>query len=380
VEGSSPASVTEKQQTIATSALPQTGGTVSSATAPTTTISTVGTDCASSAAVCNGEGQRCGTSDPKKCECNEPNFVSDGGTGCKQKDQCTTDSVDEADDATCKDKDATRPVCKDKKCIPKSKSLFFIVVFPETFNEANHNTDAKKTALKGVLEKPLCKGITSGSCTIDKDSIKLKAGSTEVSFEAKVPDLASTPSADTLKSRLVGVTDTTTNPLGKSTAASGTPTDFNKCTSTSKCNDGEGDCDGPEDCVTGFCGTNNCGSNMDPLADCCYTPATVIAENPSNTNGEAGNLWTYCTDKLAAGKTCAENEGDCDKDEECTTGLVCGRNSCPQVFNTGFDKNSQKFFPSGQADCCITKTRALFYGIPSRSDLEETFQNDDEPF
>jgi len=122
---------------------------------------------------------------------------------------------------------------------------------------------------------------------------------------------------------------------------------------------------------------------MDPLADCCYTPATVIATAQTNTDGAAGNLWTYCTDKLevnGVGKGCAVNEGDCDNDAECAGDLVCGRNSCSSTFNAGFDANSEKFFPSGQADCCITKSRALFYGIPSRSDLEETFQNDDEPF
>jgi len=377
VKNSSPASVQARQATIATSPLPKTGGTVSSATPPTTAISQVGTDCTSSDAVCNGEGQRCKATAPKTCECNAPNFVSDGATGCKPADQCMADSED---DAMCKATDPTRPVCKDKKCIPKSKSAFFIVVFPATFDAAIHDTPAKKTALKGLLEPKLCAGITSGSCTIVESSIKLKAGSTEVSFEAQVPDLDSTPSADTLKSRLVGVTDPAPNPLGKSTAATGTPTDFNKCTSTSKCADGEGDCDGPEDCVTGFCGTNNCGSNMDPLADCCYNPATVIGANPTNTNGQVPNIWTYCTDKVAAGQTCKANEGDCDNDDECEGSLKCGRNSCSSTFNTGFDANSQKWFPSGQADCCITATRALFYGIPSRSDLEEDFQNDDEPF
>jgi len=384
VKNSSPASVTARQATIASQGLPQTGGTVTSATAPTTTISTVGTDCTSSDAVCNGEGQRCKAEVPKTCECNAPNFVSDGGTGCKQADQCETDSVDEADDAKCKAADATRPVCKDKKCIPKSKSAFFIVVFPVTFDAAVHDTPAKKTALKGLLEPKLCAGITSGSCTIVESSIKLKAGSTEVSFEAQVPDLDSTPSAETLRTRLVGVTDDTDNSLGKSTTASGTPTDFQKCSSTSKCAENEGDCDDDDGCNTGLkCGVNNCGPTMDPLADCCYSQTKVINDKGTNTDGEAGNLWTYCTDKLAAkgpGNGCAVNEGDCDNDDECAGDLVCGRNSCDSTFNAGFDKNNKKFFPSGQADCCITKSRALFYGIPSRKDLEEDFQNDDEPF
>merc|ERR1712224_643435 len=134
-----------------------------------------------------------------------------------------------------------------------------------------------------------------------------------------------------------------------------------------KCADGEGDCDVPGDCLSGFCGTNNCAANMDPLADCCYTPATVITNKPTNTDGTAGNLWTYCTDKKAANPSnlCAVNEGDCDNDDECAGDLVCGINSCDSTFNAGFDKNNKKFFPSGQADCCITKSRALFYGIPA---------------
>ena len=50
-------------------------------------------------------------------------------------------------------------------------------------------------------------------------------------------------------------------------------------------------------------------------------------------------------------------KGDCDNDDECSGSLVCGRNSCNTAFNTKVDANSKKFFPSGQADCCISKSR-----------------------
>lgn len=64
------------------------------------------------------------------------------------------------------------------------------------------------------------------------------------------------------------------------------------------------------------------------------------------------NIWTHCSTKTGG---CAENEGDCDNDAECMGDLVCGRNSCGTSFNAGF--NSGKFFPKGQADCCITAAK-----------------------
>merc|ERR1719466_500751 len=78
------------------------------------------------------------------------------------------------------------------------------------------------------------------------------------------------------------------NPI---TAVQSTPTDFNFCGATGTkgavCTEGEGDCDGPDDCAAGLvCGTNNCPASFDPLADCC-TPETVdatVACDASNPN------------------------------------------------------------------------------------------------
>ena len=34
---------------------------------------------------------------------------------------------------------------------------------------------------------------------------------------------------------------------------------------------------------------------------------------------------------------CGENEGDCDKDSHCKSGLKCGNNNCPSGFPSSFD-------------------------------------------
>ena len=43
------------------------------------------------------------------------------------------------------------------------------------------------------------------------------------------------------------------------------------CTPDQPCGEGQGDCDGNDDCNTGLvCGNNNCmGSSFDSLDDCC---------------------------------------------------------------------------------------------------------------
>ena len=48
-------------------------------------------------------------------------------------------------------------------------------------------------------------------------------------------------------------------------------------------------------------------------------------------------MFAYCTTE----NQCSENEGDCDIDNECQTGLSCGINNCPAYL--GFDIS---------IDCC----------------------------
>ena len=52
---------------------------------------------------------------------------------------------------------------------------------------------------------------------------------------------------------------------------------------------------------------------------------------------------------------CGLGEGDCDKNEECETGLICGRDNCPSEF--GFGDSSDDCCRldicfSGDDDCC----------------------------
>lgn len=154
-------------------------------------------------------------------------------------------------------------------------------------------------------------------------------------------------------------------------------TNFNKCSDTQCTAAGEGDCDKDDECQGDLkCGVNNCGGDMDPLADCCYDPKDTTA---AACDGQGTNMWTCCGEGTTASpaKKCKANEGDCDSDDECESPLVCGRNSCSFTIPSA---NKDRFFPAGQADCCISKSRSLFYGIPTPEDLrEDSFRNAEEP-
>ena len=80
------------------------------------------------------------------------------------------------------------------------------------------------------------------------------------------------------------------------------------------CSENEGDCDTHDECQNGlFCGSSNCPISFgNPEADCCYKP-TLGSEH-------------FC----AAGIPCGENEGDCDSHDECQNGLFCGLGNCPE--------------------------------------------------
>ena len=74
-----------------------------------------------------------------------------------------------------------------------------------------------------------------------------------------------------------------------------------------------------------MCGSQNCPSSLgfDSFVDCCYIPE----------NGDQN----YCT----AIHHCGIDEGDCDSNDECQSGLRCGSNNC--LISLGFDN---------ETDCC----------------------------
>ena len=114
------------------------------------------------------------------------------------------------------------------------------------------------------------------------------------------------------------------------------------CSIEDPCTDGEGDCDSNDECEDPLrCGEDNCNdihpanpANFAALADCCVEKETC---NWSGTSD--ADTWSCCTDSAK----CNENEGDCDSDDQCIDGLICGEDNCISV-NSNFDP---------AADCCI---------------------------
>ena len=98
----------------------------------------------------------------------------------------------------------------------------------------------------------------------------------------------------------------------------------------------EGDCDFNDECKIGlFCGSNNCPVSLgfDSEVDCCYQP-TLGDEH-------------FC----ASGIPCGEDEGDCDSNDECQNGLVCGSNNCPASL--GFDSEVDCCYPNSCPGSCV---------------------------
>jgi len=110
------------------------------------------------------------------------------------------------------------------------------------------------------------------------------------------------------------------------------------CCSDGACGLGEGDCDSNADCANDLvCGTDNCKANFDSTSfdstdDCCTSKFEVdLTGGSSCVGGDA-----CCTDR----GNCGIGEGDCDTDDDCQSGLVCGRDNC---VGEGFDSTD---------DCC----------------------------
>jgi hypothetical protein len=137
------------------------------------------------------------------------------------------------------------------------------------------------------------------------------------------------------------------------------------CTSSNKCDIGEGDCDRDSDCKTGLkCGQRNSFENLPGLTGFEKFEGKKGAKNGSDKNGngdycydpnfyqkaaEADPKWfdttpvqvNYLGDSACtSGKPCSIGEGDCDRDTDCKHGLKCGqRNGFEGLPGlTGFEK------------------------------------------
>lgn len=104
--------------------------------------------------------------------------------------------------------------------------------------------------------------------------------------------------------------------------------DSSCCNSEYLCGENEGDCDTDSQCKDGLrCGMDNCGDGWpDSTWDCC-----------SRCNSQAKR-----SDCCNAEYPCLENEGDCDSDDDCDSGLFCGENNCG------------KDWPGSTWDCCTS--------------------------
>ena len=97
------------------------------------------------------------------------------------------------------------------------------------------------------------------------------------------------------------------------------------------CSEGHGGCYSDEDCKDGLrCGRNNCGPAY-KSKDCC-----MVDDNRCTAESHS---WDCCT----VDNTCAVGRGDCDSDDECDNGLVCGKNACGSGYRLGMD-------------CCVKPT------------------------
>jgi len=108
------------------------------------------------------------------------------------------------------------------------------------------------------------------------------------------------------------------------------------CSKEHPCAEAEGDCDEDYECEEGLtCGFRNCNGRYHNYADCCYLPKNT--KNYGECNGNNPQVEHCCSKD----NKCEENQGDCDSDEDCKEGLVCGQQEC----------NDMNF--SEDADCCV---------------------------
>ena len=123
---------------------------------------------------------------------------------------------------------------------------------------------------------------------------------------------------------------------------------FGFCSACNLCGENEGDCNNDIECQDGFtCGTDNCPSSLDfdSSIDCCNNRSSLI-------NGDLG----FCTTSYP----CGENEGDCNYDNQCLNGLICGQDNCPTSL--GFDL---------KVDCCRKPVKGEKYFCSVHDPCEE---------
>jgi len=87
--------------------------------------------------------------------------------------------------------------------------------------------------------------------------------------------------------------------------------DWSCCTSSARCNNGDGDCDSDADCLSGYC-AHDVGAfyGVSGSFDVCEQAATCA---PSNMD------WSCCTPS----NPCNVGDGDCDSDSDCVSGAMC---------------------------------------------------------
>ena len=115
------------------------------------------------------------------------------------------------------------------------------------------------------------------------------------------------------------------------------------------CGENEGDCDGNHECIGNLiCGHQNCKSIYNSpedftiwsdIHDCCYDPTIC--------DGNQDHTWDCCSTSF---QSCEENQGDCDSDEDCIDGLICGDDNCINILSTDSFSLSH--------DCCFNPLNA----------------------
>ncbi len=90
------------------------------------------------------------------------------------------------------------------------------------------------------------------------------------------------------------------------------PGDYDYCSSSDPCSEGEGDCDSDSECGSGLVCAQNVGASYGWASnvDVCEAAGPVPGD------------YDYCS----SSDPCSEGEGDCDSDSECASGLVCAQN------------------------------------------------------
>merc|ERR1711970_926380 len=134
------------------------------------------------------------------------------------------------------------------------------------------------------------------------------------------------------------------------------------CTTSSPCDEAQGDCDTDEECNNGLvCGIDNCHtdfqgrpniSSLPSDADCCMQPRCDLL---------GADAWNCCgrrTNSTGGHLPCGDGQGDCDSDDDCEAHLICGINNCHKI--------SGKEHANETMDCCMQPTcDASFHYITS---------------